>query len=103
MVEVGIRALFTNFCYTFGGEIYQQQAGCPIGARITMAASRLRMQDWGENYSMIFWRSYIYTYLKPKNYVDDVRQATEEIERGNRLIKARIPLSIKMSGRWRMI
>ena len=27
MVEVGIRALFTNLCYIVGGEIYQQQAG----------------------------------------------------------------------------
>ena len=44
MVEIGIRAL-TNFCYTFGGKIYWQQAGGPIGARITMACSRLRMQD----------------------------------------------------------
>jgi hypothetical protein len=84
MVEVGVRALFTNFCYTFGGKIYKQQAGGPIGARITMAASRLRMQDWGEKYSMILWRSSIHAYLKPKNYVDDVRQATEEIERGKR-------------------
>ena len=48
MVEIGIRALFTNFCYTFGGKIFLQQAGGPIGARITMACSRLRMQDWGE-------------------------------------------------------
>ena len=84
MVEVGVRALFTNLCYTFGGKIYHQQAGGPIGARITMAASRLRMQDWGEKYSLILWRSSIHTYLKPKNYVDDVRQATEEIERGKR-------------------
>ena len=84
MVEVGIRALFTNFCYTFGGKIYLQQAGGLIGARITMAASCLRMQDWGGKYSEILWRSSIYTYLTPKNYVDDVRQATEEIERGKR-------------------
>jgi hypothetical protein len=53
MVEIGIRVLWSSFCYTFGGKIYLQQAGGPIGARITMAASRLRMQDWGEKYSMI--------------------------------------------------
>ena len=82
MVEIGVRFLFTNFCYAFGGKIYLQQSGGPIGARITMAASRLRMYDWGEKYSMILWRSSIYMYLSPKNYVDDVRQATDHIKRG---------------------
>ena len=49
-----------------------------------MAASRLRMQDWGEKYSMILWRSSIHCYLTPKNYVDDVRQGTDHIEKGKR-------------------
>ena len=29
MVEIGIRVLFTNFCYTFGGKIFLQQVGGP--------------------------------------------------------------------------
>ena len=73
MVEIGIRVLWSHFCYTFGGKIYHQQEGGPIGARITMAASRLRMQDWAEKYTMVLVKSSIRLYLKPTNYVDDVR------------------------------
>ena len=84
MVEIGNRVLFTNFCYTFRGKIFLQQVGGPIGARITMAASRLRMHVWGEKYGQILFRSSIHMYITPTNYVDNVRQATDEIERGKR-------------------
>ena len=48
MMEIGVRVLWTHFCYTFGNKIYKQQSGGPIGARITMACSRIRMYDWVE-------------------------------------------------------
>ena len=78
--------LWTHFYYTFGGKIYRQQSGGPIGARITMACSRIRMHDWAEKYTAILVRSsiYLYLYLPPKNYVDDVRQGNDKIERGVR-------------------
>ena len=84
MMEIGVRVLWIHFCYTWGGKIFRQQSGRPIGARITMACSRIRMHDWAEKYTAILVRSYIYLYLLPKNYVDDVRQGTDEIERGIR-------------------
>ena len=64
----------------------------PSGARCTCSnrsadhhgGLRLHMQDWGEKYSMILWRSSIHCYLTPKNYVDDVRQGTDHIEKGKR-------------------
>ena len=43
MVEIGVRTLFTHFCYSFGGENYLQMSGGPIGARVTMAAARIVM------------------------------------------------------------
>ena len=51
--EIAVRTLFRNFCYTFGGKLYRQKSGGPIGLRITMACSRLVMMDWGEKYENI--------------------------------------------------
>ena len=45
MAEIGVRVLWTNFCYEFGGEYFLQMSGGPIGARVTMAARRLVMQE----------------------------------------------------------
>ena len=53
MCEIGVRILWEKFSYRFGQEIYHQQSGGPIGARITMACSRLLMQQWGESYTNI--------------------------------------------------
>ena len=55
--EIAVRIIFENFTYNFGGKIYLQRKGGPIGARITMACSRLVMQDWGENYKKILKES----------------------------------------------
>ena len=49
--------IFENFIYKFGGKLYRQGSGGPIGARVTMAASRLVMIDWGEEYSSALKRS----------------------------------------------
>ena len=51
--EIALRAIFENFSYQFGGETYQQLEGGPIGARVTMAAARLVLQSWGEQYMNI--------------------------------------------------
>ena len=42
MAELGVKTLFDNFCYKFAGHSYLQMSGGPIGARVTMAAARLR-------------------------------------------------------------
>ena len=44
------RVIWENFCYKFAGKTYKQSTGGPIGARVTMCAARLIMQDWGERY-----------------------------------------------------
>ena len=52
MCEIGVRVLWSNFCYTFGGNNYLQQHGGPIGARITMASARLVMHNWAATWTM---------------------------------------------------
>ena len=86
MCEIGVRILWENFSYRFGKKIYHQQSGGPIGARITMACSRLVMQQWGESYTSILLRSNIKLRLFG-NYVDDIRQGTNLIPKGCKYVK----------------
>ena len=57
MAEIGTRVPWNNFVYEFGGEYFLQMEGGPIGARVTMAASRLVMQVWAEGYRDILDKS----------------------------------------------
>ena len=82
-VEIGVKVLFQNFIYKFNNKLYQQVSGGPIGARITMGAARLVVNDWGEEYTKILLRSEIRIHLRAL-YVDDVRQATSKIKKGVR-------------------
>ena len=43
VAEIGLRTIFENFCYQFGGISYIQKKGGPIGNRVTMAASNANM------------------------------------------------------------
>ena len=73
VAEIGTRIIFENFNYRFGGNTYQQASGGPIGARVTMAASRLVMVDFGSNYRSALELSKMELALL-SGYVDDVRQ-----------------------------
>ena len=81
--EIAIRTVFENFAYSFGGKIYLQLEGGPIGARLTMACARLVMQDWGLQYQDILKEAgHLITLFRI--YVDDVRQISTVLEDGSR-------------------
>ena len=42
MAQIGVAS--TCYCYTFGGEIFHQKKGGPIGDRLTMAVALLVME-----------------------------------------------------------
>ena len=86
MGEIGVRVVWTNFMYEFGGYTYLQGAGGPIGARLTMACARLVMQEWSEEYKNILTRSGL-DIDAHAGYVDDGRQATPAFIRGTRFVK----------------
>ena len=46
MLEIGIRVMFRNLVYSFGGEYYLQTEGGPIGIRGTGAVSKLITRDF---------------------------------------------------------
>ena len=83
MAEIAVRTVWQNFTYEFGGETFLQSEGGPIGARLTMACSRLVMQDWAEGYRGTLERSGVTTYSQD-GYVDDVRQNTDLMRKGSR-------------------
>ena len=87
-VEIGVRIIFENFCYKFGGEALKQSEGGPIGARVTMAAARLVMQAWADGYRNILEEAGLIVDLLT-GYVDDVRQASTCLKPGMRYVKER--------------
>ena len=83
VAEIGVRFLFENFPYKFAGENYQQVSGGPIGARVTMAAARIVMSDWGEQWRCILEKAGIRIGMLD-GYVDDVRQKSTCLRYGSR-------------------
>ena len=82
-LEIGTRALFENYVYQFGGKSYQQKKGGPIGMRVTMAASRVMMGEWGEEFTKIMMTANINVYMKCL-YVDDIRIVVSVMKKGTR-------------------
>jgi hypothetical protein len=81
VAEIGTRAIFEQFCYKFGGKAYHQQTGGPIGARVTMCASRMVMQHWARKYNNILLKAGLRVLLL-RGYVDDGRQGSNVLRRG---------------------
>ena len=77
--------LWDNFIYSWDKKTYLQMSGGPIDARVTMAASRLVMYNWGLAYTQILIRSILDLRLFGI-YVDDVRQVTGLLPRGFRFV-----------------
>ena len=86
-MEQAITFFFTHFTYTFGGKVYLQKGGGPIGARLTMAVARLVMQDWKEAYNNILVNSDIIELLSGL-YVDDGRGVQRLLKIGERFVKS---------------
>ena len=82
-LEIGVRTSFENHLYQFGGTVYHQTSGGPIGLRVTMAAARIVMGEWGEIYTNIMLQAELKIWLRGF-YVDDVRTVTSVLEKGKR-------------------
>ena len=84
-MEQAILFFFTNFTYTFGGKLYIQVGGGPIGARLTMVVARIVMQQWKEDYDEILENSDIVELLSGL-YVDDGRAVQRLLKLGERFV-----------------
>ena len=95
-MEVAVCFFFRNFTYTFGGDIYVQVFGGPIGARITMAVAKLVMQDWKDHYDQILENSGI-TELLTGLYVDDGRTFQRKLKWGESSMRTKINLHLTLT------
>ena len=68
--------------------------GGPIGARVTMCAARLVMQDWGEKYNEILTTAGLKLWTNG-GYVDVTRQGTSKIKEGVRFDKEKGSLEFR--------
>ena len=82
-LEISVKFFFSHFTYTFGGELYIQMFGGPIGARLTMCLARIVLQEWREEFSKIINKSELEELLS-KIYVDDSRSITKIVKPGLR-------------------
>ena len=81
MVRIAIELLFSTHLYTFGGKIFKQKEGGPIGLRATCAVARLIMKMWGKKWLSLMkeWNLDIEEYVR---YMDDGRVFIHSIKRG---------------------
>ena len=81
MLEIGVRVMFRNLIYSFGGEQYLQEEGGPIGVRGTCAVSKLVTRDFCQKLRRILEEGGISVKML-KIYVDDGRLIVPYIEKG---------------------
>ena len=73
-----VRVMMTNHLYTFGGQLYRQGTGGPIGLKLTSTAARgvLRMFDREYKSKLADLKLEL---LLDKRYVDDKNKAAREV------------------------
>ena len=81
VVEIVTEQLFKHHYYTFGGQIYHQQDGGPIGLRGTCAVARVCMQIFDSKWKRKLdeWRI---SRKMNKRYMDDTRTLLHAIKHG---------------------
>ena len=85
VVSLATKAMFKNHFYKFGGKIYHQARGGPIGLRGTCAVARIVMQLFDLKWGNILKDLGIVTWLNFR-YVDDSRSLLPPIKPGWRWV-----------------
>ena len=81
VVEIGVKTVFRTHLYQFGGKIYHQQCGGPIGLRATGAIARVVMGEWDLKLKKMLADNQIST-EEGSRYIDDVRTILHSIKNG---------------------
>ena len=80
-LEVAVKTLFTTHLYQFGGRIYHQVSGSPIGTRFSMSTSRVVMGMWDIELSNTMKKEDLNA-MTAFRFVDDWRQLMRGINLG---------------------
>ena len=79
VLEIAICSMFSNHVYRYGGRIYKQTKGGPIGLRLTGVVARVVMDRWARKFTNHLRQAQIVLQLLVK-YVDDVNLALRAIQ-----------------------
>ena len=99
MVSLATRAMFRNHFYKFGGVMYHQSKGGPIGLRGTCAVARLVMQMFDDKWGKILDSLGLTRWLSFR-YVDDSRTLLPPIKAGWRWEDGRLAYTRRWD--WKM-
>ena len=72
VLRLGVEMMFSTHCYSFGGKVYRQTEGGPIGLRSTCAVARVVMARWDQKFKSRLEQVNIKSELDGR-YVDDGR------------------------------
>ena len=92
VIMVATEVLFTNHLYSFGGDVFRQVEGGPIGLRATCAVARLVMCLWDRRWKECLARSGINLGLYAR-YMDDGRAVLHSIMPGWRWVEGELHYS----------
>ena len=81
VAEIGVRAVFRTHAYSFGGKLYHQQGGGPIGLRATGAIARVVMGTWDKELLKLLAENGMAPELAVR-YIDDIRLALQAVKPG---------------------
>merc|ERR1712082_56584 len=82
-LAIAIRFIFSSHMYTFGGKVYIQSDGGPIGLRLTCALAKLRMAVFARMLKQILKDNHVEVELAA-SYVDDFRFLIQMLDEGTR-------------------
>ena len=85
VVSIATQELFRHHYYSFGGAVYHQEGGGPIGLRATCAVARVVMQMYDQKWKKRLDRLLIRIWMM-KRYMDDGRVCLPSIKPGWRII-----------------
>ena len=82
-LALAVRFIFSTHMYTFGGRVYLQSDGGPIGLRLTCALAKLRMAVFARTLKQILSTNHIEVSMAA-SYVDDFRFLVQMLDQGTR-------------------
>ena len=81
VLRLAVEMMFSTHCYSFGGRIFRQTEGGPIGLRSTCAVARVVMARWDQKFKERLKMANIRSELDGR-YVDDGRLVLYPIRSG---------------------
>ena len=97
VIGIATKAMFENHFYNFGGKVFHQEQGGPIGLRGTCAVARIVMQLFDSKWKRVLAENGIRTW-EVMRYVDDARAILPPVKPGWRWSQGRL----RFCKRWRM-